>query len=146
MLTSTAKTAPTTGSVTAGASAIGSHRIVASSSQVAPKPLAPPGPSVPPRRQRTLWSTVQVQVPCACVHARTRARVYACVEALRARGRACARACVRESTQAHLVRDEAATVHDELSWLIAGGGERAHIDHLWQMLAGDLREGHCEAD
>ena len=66
--------------------------------------------------------------------------------------RACMRACVRAGvragarTLAHLRVDEAATVHDELSWLIARGGERAHIDHLQQhmvrrVVAGDLREG-----
>ena len=126
MLTSTTKTAPTSGSVTAGASAIALHWIVALSSQVAPIPLTPLGPFAPPRRQRTLWGTTKKGAVSAFVHA--------CVHA-------CAHACVT-----HLGRDEAATVHDELSWLIAGGGERAHIDHLWQMLAGDLREGHCEAD
>ena len=126
MLTSTAKTAPTAESVTAGASAIALHWIVALSSQVAPIPLTPLGPFAPPRRQRTLWGTTKKGAVSAFVHA--------CVHA-------CAHACVT-----HLGRDEAATVHDELSWLIARGGERAHIDHLWQMLAGDLREGHCEAD
>ena len=121
MLTSTAKTAPTTGSVTAGASAIGSHRIVASSSQVAPKPLAPPGPSAPPRRQRTVWGATRKGAVSAFVHACMHACVYACVT--------------------HLGRDEAATVHDELSWLIARGGERAHIDHLQQRMVRRLVSG-----
>ena len=56
MLTSTAKTAPTAGSVTAGASAIALHWTVALSSQVAPIPLTPLGPFAPPRRQRTFWA------------------------------------------------------------------------------------------
>ena len=121
MLTSTAKTAPTAESVTAGASAIALHWIVALSSQVAPIPLTPLGPFAPPRRQRTLWGTTKKGAVSAFVHA--------CVHA-------CAHACVT-----HLGRDEAATVHDELSWLIARGGERAHIDHLQQRMVRRLVSG-----
>ena len=123
MLTSTAETAPTAGSVTAGTSDIALHWIVALSSQVAPIPLTPLGPFAPPRRQRTLCGTTKKGAVGAFLHA----CVHACLHA---------RACV-----AHLGRDEAATVHDELSWLLARGGERAHIDHLQQHMVRRLASG-----
>ena len=81
MLTSTAKTAPTAESVTAGASAIALHWIVALSSQVAPIPLTPLGPFAPPRRQRTFWGTTKKGAVGAFVHVWLYACVHACVHA-----------------------------------------------------------------
>ena len=144
MLTSTAKTAPTAGSMTGDAASLFLHRIVSLSSRRASTPFSPSGPSSPPRRQRTSWGArekscvfVRACVPTcvrACVRACMRAcRVRACV---RAGGRAGVCECVhaRARTLAHLrvdgVRDEAATVHDELGRLLARGGERAHVDDL----------------